>query len=181
MGATHDRQGPRVKLLAAILFREPAALAESLTRLAAAFSPPDFQGPPHPFTQTDYYRAEMGSGLSRCLVGFSRLVTPQSLPAAKHASAEVEKALTKGGGRSANIDVGYLDLFKVVLASFKARGNKLYLERGVWADMTLYFERGRFHPLPWSFPDFREGAYDDDLHQIRELYKGQLRTTEGKN
>jgi hypothetical protein len=73
------------------------------------------------------------------------------------------------------VDVGYLDLFKLVLASFKGRGNKLYLERGVWADLTLTYERGAFQSLPWSFPDFRSGRYEEDLRRIRERFRTQLR------
>ena len=62
-----------------------------------------------------------------------------------------------------------------MLASFKGRGNKLYLDEGVWADMILVYEQGRFQPLPWSFPDFRAGAYDEDLSRIRGILKAQGR------
>jgi hypothetical protein len=63
----------------------------------------------------------------------------------------------------------------VTLASFKGRGNKIYLERDVWLDIQLTFERGRLHPLPWTFPDFRAGRYDADLLRIRARYREQAR------
>ena len=62
----------------------------------------------------------------------------------------------------------------MVLASFKGRENKIYVGEGVWADLTLYYQGGRYHPLPWTFPDFRTEAYHGILRQIRERYKQDL-------
>ena len=164
-----------VKLFAAVLHGPGAPLEPCLEALGAAFSPLDFRGAPHPFTCTDYYAAEMGPDLARCLVGFERLADPAGLVAAKHAAAAVEARFAVGGRRTVNVDPGYLDLFKVVLASFKERGNKVYLGQGVWADVTLTWRRGGFVPLPWSFPDFRAGTYDAELTRLRARYREQLR------
>ena len=121
---------PLVKPFAAVLYREPAALEAALERLAAAFSPVERRGPPHAFDQTDYYAAEMGDGLQRLLASFARLEAPGWLVAAKHRATAVEDALRSGGRRRVNVDVGYLDLGKVVLASWKGRGSKLYRSAG---------------------------------------------------
>jgi len=166
---------PLVKPFAALLYREPAVLEDALARLAAAFSPVEQRGAAHPFDRTDYYAAEMGGGLQRVLLGFARLEPPGWLVPAKHAAAAVEDALRVDGRRRVNVDVGYVDLGKVVLASSKGRPTKLYLERGVWADLTLTFADGAWHPLPWSFPDFRDGRYHPELLALRERYKAQLR------
>lgn len=170
-----DPDAPRVMLLAAVLYADEASLEAGLRRLETAFAPLAWRGPAHAFDLTDYYAEEMGRGLQRVLVAFRGLVPPGFLVEAKWRAAGVEDALRRGGRRRVNVDVGYLDEFKLVLASFKGRGNKLYLARGVWADMTLTYGRGRFEPLPWSFPDFRDGRYDADLRAIRERYKAALR------
>ncbi|MEE8436570.1 MAG: DUF4416 family protein [bacterium] len=186
---------PLAKYFAAVLYREEEALRQAIARLESAFSPVDHLGAAHPFDQTDYYRTEMGGGLRRALVSFAALASPAGLAEAKHAAAAVEDALRNpAGNRTVNVDVGYLDLFKVVLASFKARGQKIYLGQGVWADLTLTYRGGRFHPFPWTFPDFggddsggddsggddsggdaSGGRYDADLLAIRERYKQQMR------
>ncbi len=171
------RAAPLVKLVAAVLYGETAPLEQCLERLAERFSALDFRGTAHPFTHTDYYEPEMGAGLSRCIVAFTELVPPGALVRAQHEARAVEQALSREGRRRVNVDMGYLDLYKLVLASCKGRGNKLYLDEGVWADMTLIYEKGRFRPLPWTFPDFRAGAYDGDLSSIRDILKAQARET----
>lgn len=170
---------PLVQPFAALLWRKEHTLEAALERLADAWSPVDWRGAAHPFDHTDYYAAEMGTGLSRTLVGFARLEPPGWLVEAKHTATAVEDALRTGtpppGRRTVNVDVGYLDLGKIVLASWKSRPTKLYLERGVWADLTLTYARGAFHPLPWTFPDFRGGRYDAELLALRMRYKARLR------
>ena len=44
---------------------------------------------------------------------------------------------------------------------------------GIYADLTLRYEKGNYFPFPWSFPDFKEGHYNKMLLRIRELYKQQ--------
>jgi Domain of unknown function (DUF4416) len=166
---------PRVKGFAALLYGADDALLSALERLAQALGPLEPPGAAHPFDVTDYYAAEMGKPLRRVLVPMARLVAPGWLVDAKHAAVAVEDGLRVDGRRRVNLDVGYLDLGKVVLASGKGRPSKLYLERGVWADLTLAYAGGRFQPLPWTFPDFRAGRYDAELHALRERYKAQLR------
>ena len=170
-----EAEAPLVKRLACILFREPERLAACLERLEAAFGPLDYRGTHHPFTYSSYYDAELGAGLSRCIVAFENLMQPGALVEAKWLAHGIEQALGAGGRRGVNVDMAYLDLYKLVLASFKGRGNKLYLDRGVWADMTLVYGQGRFAPLPWSFPDFKAGVYNVELTAIRDLFKRQLR------
>jgi len=49
------------------------------------------------------------------------------------------------------------------------------MAQGIYADLTLYYEKGSFHPYPWSFPDFKSGQYNKPFLRIRELYKAQLK------
>lgn len=169
------RLASSVKLIAGILYRDESFLREALHALEDSFSPSDYRGGAVPFEGTSYYEEEMGSGLIRTILSFEKLVDPTVLIEAKINSREVEAALRFEGRRRVNIDMGYLDLHKLVLASFKERGNKVYLGKGVWADMTVFFRKGGVETLPWSFPDFKAGLYDRDLLKIRTLYRQQLR------
>lgn len=110
---------PLVKPIAAVLYRDDTLLEQCLARLEAAFSPVDCRGAAHRFDLTDYYAPEMGSGLCRVLVSFSALRAPPFLVDARHTAAATEDAFRLEEKRRVNVDVGYLDLYKVVLASWK--------------------------------------------------------------
>ncbi len=49
---------------------------------------------------------------------------------AKEATNRIEDELRQNGSRKVNLDVGYLDMHKVVLASMKPAGQKIHLARG---------------------------------------------------
>jgi uncharacterized protein DUF4416 len=164
-----------VKLIAAVLYHPEADLETAYQMMADGFSDLDFKGSFFPFVESDYYGPEMGEGLLRGVVSFEELVSPGSLAEAKLKTRELEDKLRQAGGRTVNIDIGYLDMFKVVLASFKGRSNKIYLSDGVWADWIMHFEGGKFKAFFWTFPDFKSGIYDPALMNIRERYKKQLR------
>lgn len=164
-----------VKLLAAIL-RSPCCPIEDVQQiLIRAWGEIDYAGPDRPFDMTDYYEAEMGPGLQRRLVSFAVLAPPESIVAAKHACNEIEDRLASAGGRTVNLDIGYLDHNKIVLASFKGAGQKIYLGEGVWADMAARYKNGKYLPFEWTFPDFRDGRYDEELSKIRRIYLNRLR------
>jgi len=164
-----------VKLIAAILHHPAVDLQQACQLMEKAFSPIDVTGRFFPFVSSDYYAPEMGEGLVKGIVSFRELVSPGDLAASKIRARDLEDLLRRKGGRTVNIDVGYLDMFKVVLASFKGRSNKIYLSDGVWADWIMRFESGAFKAFSWTFPDFKSGIYDPDLKTIRSTYKAQRR------
>lgn len=164
-----------VKLIAAILYRSEKEYEQLLPLLKDTYSAVDYQGNFFPFVETDYYEMEMGKGLVRGMISFEQLVHPGCLAEVKHQSRDLEDQFSIDSNRRVNIDIGYMDMFKVVLASFKGRSNKIYLSDDVWADMILYYESGAYKSFMWGFPDFKSGIYDADLMEIRSIYKKQLK------
>lgn len=161
---------PPVKYFVAILYHDATCLTQALTALEQGFGPPDFSGADHPFDSTDYYQGEMGSGLVRRLVGFAREDAPESLIQAKWETCRIEQSLAREGKRTVNLDVGYLDHAKVVLASLKSAGQKIHLGQGIWADLVGRWSHGRYAPFDWTFPDFKSGRYDRELAELRRLH-----------
>ncbi len=148
----------------------PSGKAISLIR--EEFGPTDTHSPEYPFDMTDYYETEMGRGLIREFISLEAVSSPSSIVGMKTRAALIEQRLAgENGCRPVNIDPGYMDCFKIVLASYKEGGQKIYLGEGIWADMTMYYKKGRWLPFPWTFPDFRDGRYDDYLTSLREKYK----------
>jgi hypothetical protein len=117
----------------------------------------------------------MGSPIHRIFISHEPLIRPGEIAQIKIETNSMEDELAIDEQRKVNIDPGYMDTCKVILASGKYNGPKVYLDRGVYADLTLYYEKGSFHPYPWSFPDFKTSQYDKTFLRIRELFKSQLR------
>jgi hypothetical protein len=172
-----------VKLFVGILYSDGVLLESALVKLCGKFGPVDYRSPVFPFSQTDYYVPEMGSPIYRIFVSHERLIQPNEIARIKIETNEMEETLAleppegerPSGGlkRKVNLDPGYMDYDKVVLASAKYNGQKIYLDSGIWADLTLHYEKGMFDPYPWSFPDFKKGIYDEVFLEIRRRYKLQ--------
>ncbi len=167
-----------VKLVVAALAAGEGFPTQARDRLVSAFGEIDFASARFEFAATDYYVPEMGAPLFRQFFSFAKLHSPEALPAIKLRTNEIEQELAAERKRRVNLDPGYLDADKFVLASTKYHGFKIYLAHGIWADMTLHYEKGKFSALPWSFPDFRSGEYEKTFLRMREIYKKQLKEPE---
>jgi len=162
-----------VKLFSGILYSDKDLLRVTLRILQEMYGDMDFQSQPFGFDITDYYASEMGIPIERMFVAFDRLIHPRDIARIKVETNEIEDRLSVQGNRKINLDPGYMDYDKMVLASAKYNGQKIYLDHGIWADLTLHYEKGKFVPYPWSFPDFEKGIYDEIFLEIRQKFKGQ--------
>lgn len=161
-----------MKLIAAVLAGRGFDLDNLLfPMLEERFGRLDHRGTAHPFDGTDYYEDEMGPALDRLIISFEPLGEATDIVQVKLDIAAIEEDLSANGARCVNIDPGYMDYYKIILASFKEGPQKIYLGRGVYADPILLFFEGEFGPLPWTFPDFKAGTYREDFRKIRALYK----------
>jgi len=165
---------PHIKLFAAVL-SQPHIDREQIAHLMAeVFGSVDYIGPTRSFNCTSYYQDEMGRGLVRYIVSFTGPHRADVLVGAKRGCIELEKGCANTAGdklnRTINIDIGYLDHHKVVLASTKAAGHKIYLDDGIYADLALRYTNKSWQPLPWSFPDFAAGHYNEELLAIRSIF-----------
>ena len=104
-----------------------------------------------------------------------KLQLPTFLVEMKIRCNQMEQQLSIDGKRTVNLDAGYLDHNKVVLASAKEAGQKIYLDRGIYADLAGRYKSGKYQPFEWSFPDFRDGRYDQELLAIRKKCMVQVR------
>ena len=163
-----------VKLFVAAIYAREDALRAAVRLMESAWGEIDHTGADRHFDLTDYYEPEMGKNLRRRLFSFRKLFPPERLGEAKHVANDIEDKFAAENARIINLDVGYLDLNKIVLASFKGAGQKIYLGGGAWADMTARYRGGRYQPFEWTFPDFRDGRYDEELRTIRKILRVQL-------
>ena len=161
----------RVKFFIGILLSDKKLLKKATCFIEEKFGEIDYTSPDFNFNVSDYYKDEMGSPILRKFVSFANLINPGELAKIKIKTNEIENLLSVNNKRKINLDPGYMDLNKVVLASAKYNGQKIYLDHGIYADPTLWYEKGSFHTYPYSFPDFKTGEYLEAFVKIRALYK----------
>src|SRR5437660_1370937 len=167
-----------VLLIAAVFGRQPDALSWAKTRLEAEYGPVDKASAAFPFNQTDYYAEAMGTDLRKQFLAFRDLIAPDRLAEIKLHTNALERELAESGRcaeqRPINIDPGYLNLGKFLLATTKDQAHRIYLRDGVYAEVTLRFHDGAFEPWPWTYADYRESGYHEFLQQARVFFRGQL-------
>jgi len=126
--------------------------------------------------ETTFYEPTMGKGLLKTFFAFQRRIDPTAIVDLKHKSnaweMEYQAVSARREPRPLNIDPGYLTEAKLVLATTKDRDHRLYLDRGIFAEVTLHFQRGAWRERPWTYPDYRRADY----HAFFDLCRALLRT-----
>lgn len=155
----------------AIMAAEADAMGEIVQALACEFGDVRLQGPSFAFDMTNYYQAEMGPDLIKTLVYLGPSVAPAQLAARKATTMAMERSRARQGRRTVNIDPGLVSPNSLVLATTKASGHRICIAPGLWAEVTLLFEKGQYRALPWTYRDYQRQDVGQFLLQVR----GQLR------
>ena len=141
------------------------------------FGDPAETGPVLTFEFTKYYAPVMGQTLFRRFYLYAPPFDLATLPDVKRRTnaieAEAARTLRLGVERPLNLDPGYLTLSKLVLASTKDHAHRIYLRDGIYAEVTLTFRAGAYHPWPWTFPDYASEGYRNFFRGVRERLLGK--------
>ena len=171
MGEIHTP--PPVLPIVTVFSRYPEALEWAKARIEREWGEVVLIGGPFPFELTHYYDETMGGGLQRVFFALKPLMEASMLVAMKHQSNEWEdeyaRQFPKDEPRPVNIDPGYIDMSKLVLASSKDFTHRIYMADGIFAEITLFYRRGGWQTHDWTFPDFRATTYHPFLSQCRQL------------
>ncbi|MDD3585538.1 MAG: DUF4416 family protein [Thermoguttaceae bacterium] len=130
---------------------------------------------------TNYYDEEMGPVLYKQLWCFDAPILPDALARIKVQTNGWEEEFAEAfsasvnSRRPLNLDPGYIDPGKLILASTKDHAHRIYLGRGIFAETTLMYTQKHWQALPWSYPDYQSPGYQAFLSQCREQIK-KLRT-----
>ncbi|MEX0797878.1 MAG: DUF4416 family protein [Bacteriovoracaceae bacterium] len=103
----------------------------------------------------DYYSKEMGENLKRVFFWSNEFFEREELIEGKLWSHELEQEFSVDGKRSLNMDIGVILKEQVLLATSKPYAHRIYLRKGVWAELTYIYENKSYHFLPWTYPDYR--------------------------
>ena len=161
----------KVILVTGFLFSDLKVHDELLRELEGLWGPVGRRSDVLPFDFTSYYEDEMGPHLKRQFIAFADLFEAEGLRGTKIASNVMEENLSIEGRRRVNIDPGFLDLSKIVVASTKDATYRVYLGEGIYAQSMLRFEKGSYRPWPWTYPDYRSEAAISFFNSVRADYR----------
>jgi hypothetical protein len=165
-----------VLLLLAAFSRHDDGLDWAERKAVEAWGPIALESRRFDFTETRYYDATMGAGLKKVFLAFQRPLDPEQLVEVKLAAnrweAEYAAAAGKAEPRPLNLDPGYLTPAKLVLASTKDFAHRIYLSRGIYAEITLQYRHHCWQHHEYTFPDYRRADYQEFFSQCREAMKG---------
>jgi hypothetical protein len=164
---------PREKLIIGVLISRRELFGSVCEQLTTRWGEIDYTSPFLPFDYTHYYDREMGGSIERVFLSFGALLAPDLLPAVKRATNRIELLFAADGLRPVNLDPGLLNSSRLVLATTKDGSHRVPLSGGIYAEVTLTYEKGKFRALPWTYPDFRSERYGQILSTIRERYRRQ--------
>ncbi|MBN1125117.1 MAG: DUF4416 family protein [Sedimentisphaerales bacterium] len=168
-----------VKLIVGILAADADALSAAREAVCAEFGTVDMESEIWSFTQTDYYKDETGEHILRQFVTFEHLIDPGRLAAIKHTTNRIEQDLAQRLQvplpRPVNLDPGYLEPAKLVLASTKNFSHRIYIGDTMYAEVTLTYSKGAWQATPFTFPDYRQGRYHAFLDRARQRLIEQRR------
>jgi len=159
----------QVRLICGMITQDEGLFERASQRMIVEFGPIDYRSKILSFDHTDYYQAEMGPNLKRRFVSFKELIDRERLSEIKCFTNTLEEEFSEGERRQMNLDPGYLTLDKLVLATTKDYSHRIYIGRGIYAEVTLHYQNREWRPYEWTYPDYRSKEYLEIFKELRSL------------
>lgn len=167
-----------MKLVLGMISTEESLFTQAEDRVTQRWGEIDFRSQTLLFQSTHYYEEEMGSNLKRKFLSFESLINPGQIIQAKLFTIKLEEEFLylNSPRRRLNLDPGYISLSKLVLATTKDYQHRIYLGKGIYAEVTLKYRRDKgFQPWGATYPDYRRTEYLNIFNYVRQIYHQQLR------
>ncbi|MBN2356440.1 DUF4416 family protein [candidate division KSB1 bacterium] len=159
-----------VLLMTAICYHDPGEAEQIIKMLADKYGPCGDKSLPFSFNHTSYYASEMGQNLHKFFCAFTQTIDPMDIVDIKLFTNDLEWQFAEGDRRRVNIDPGYLEAPKLILATTKNFSHRIYLGKGIYGDVQLFWRHGRFQCNEWTYPDYREPQTIQFFTRMRNKY-----------
>ena len=159
-------------LLLAAFSRYDEAIDWAVNRSETAWGPIGLASERFSFTETDYYVDSMGADLKKVFFVFDQPFDLGTLAKLKNETnaweADYQRQADHPEQRALNLDPGYISESKLVLASTKDHAHRIYLNDGIYAEITLHYHQKAWQPLPWTYPDYRRADFHHFFRKCRD-------------
>jgi len=168
-----------VKLIVGILAAGNNCFTTAIDTIRTEFGNIDLISDIWPFDQTAYYKDQTGENILRQFVSIEKLIDPGKLASIKHKTNNLEQNLAAQLDidlpRPVNFDPGIIEPSKLILATTKNYSHRIYIGEKMYAEVTLTFDKGCWHPLPYTYPDYKQACYHDFFEKVRKRLLEQLK------
>ena len=162
----------KAKFFTGIMYSDKKIYNAVVKALEKKFGEIETESEPYDFTRfTGYYVPEMGKKILKKFLVLKKQISRDKLADIKLFTNELEDKFAKRSKRKINLDPGYLTLHNLVLASAKDRAHKIYLKKGIYADLTLIFHKNTCEHFPHTFPDFKSEHVKEFFCRVRNKIK----------
>lgn len=164
---------PQVKLICGIIANQERVFEKSKESLVRLFGSVDASSKGFLFEFTDYYEKQMGPGLKRAFLSFSRTISPEKISGIKIQTNGLEEKMKsefQTERRVVNLDPGYLTSSALIMATAKDFSHRIPLQHGVYAHLELMFKKNKIEVFPWTYPDFKTDNYYPFFWEVRRIY-----------
>lgn len=160
----------KVLLFTAVLISKDFSVEEINRVLLKKIGPACFCSRLMNFVWSDYYQDEMGEDLKRLFIVYKKPVSRDEIVKYKKLCDAIELKYLKNGKRSVNIDPGIITPENIVLATNKAFFHRIYIKKGVYSEVTLFYKKGTYNPIEyWTFPEYRSSAVIEFFNKARSF------------
>ena len=174
MGQVYDFD--KEKLIVGVIYNDEKIYEKALQMLTDAFGEIDGESERFSFSKefSSYYDNELGGEGQRVIFSFRDTVDPSRQAEIKKATNEMERILSDGqGNRLINLDPGFINHGRLMLATTKNAGFRIPLGDGIYTELTLFWAKGEWHKLPWSYRDYQSEKVQRFLTATRNIYLAQ--------
>ena len=170
MGQVYDFE--KEKLIVGVIYNDEEIYERAVRMLKDEFGEIDGESERFSFSRefSDYYDEELGGEGQRVIFSFADTVDPARQAEIKQKTNEMEKALSKDGNRLINLDPGFINHGRLMLATTKKAGFRIPLADGIYTELTLFWAKGEWHKLPWSYRDYQSEHVQKFLTETRKRY-----------
>ena len=167
------------KLIVGVIYNDEVIYEKALKMLTEAFGEIDGESERFSFSRefSDYYDEELGGEGQRVIFSFRDVVDPSRQAEIKKMTNEMERILSdSSGNRLINLDPGFINHGRLMLATTKKAGFRIPLEDGIYTELTLFWAKGEWHKLPWSYRDYQSKKVQKFLTETRKKYLAERKT-----
>ena len=175
MGAVFEFE--KEKLIIGVIYHEKEVLDKAIDILTKEFGEIDDMSEEFSFSGefSTYYDDEIGGEGLRRIYSFKELIDPARQADIKIRTNEIEADFSVDGKRKINLDPGFINHGRLLLATTKETGFRIPLHDGIYTELTLFWARGGWQKMPWTYRDYQSERVQRFITKVRQNYLAERR------